>query len=283
MALTADVNIPRDTSQELRNYSVKAATTIYQGAIVGLDESGDARGVTEGDRFVGIAYENCNNSAGADGATTVKVYTQGDFLFYYSGAAKSDVGVAVYATADDTIALTEDGGVFIGYVVRYDTTNYLVVRIMPDLPAMGNAQRKTFRKRLDCGTATGVMDTATIFSANVNKNGAYVLGAVAYVVEVFSGAGEDQGVVTLYDSDGTTLNATFTATDASADAVGDVIYNGGSATAELPYGGADTFGTSGVAGTKIAAGKGCVATVSTKTTGSGVAGQFDIVVDVLFI
>ena len=76
MALSA--NTPRDYQLgDIQYYPVKASTKIYEGAAVGLT-SGYARGLVDGDYFVGFALEVADNSATAtDGYIWVKVATKG--------------------------------------------------------------------------------------------------------------------------------------------------------------------------------------------------------------
>ena len=76
MALSADT--PRAYQLgDIQYYPVKASTKIYEGAAVGLD-SGYARGLVDGDTFVGFALEQADNSAVAtDGYINVKVAVRG--------------------------------------------------------------------------------------------------------------------------------------------------------------------------------------------------------------
>ena|GEM_PF-5219546 len=81
MALTANREVDHYVDQELRTVKVAAAAHIYKGALVGLT-GGYARGLVAGDTFVGLAYEECDNSGGSDGDKSVRVYTVGDFSPY---------------------------------------------------------------------------------------------------------------------------------------------------------------------------------------------------------
>ncbi len=104
MALSANRNLDHYVDLEMRTARVKGSTHVWRNAIVGLTSAGYARGLVAGDVFAGIAYEEMDNSAGADGAKAVRVYTVGDFEHAVSGAAQTDVGRPVFASADDTIA-----------------------------------------------------------------------------------------------------------------------------------------------------------------------------------
>ena len=108
MTLAANREVDHYIDQEIRTCAMATAVHIYKGAIVGLTAGGYARPLTAGDRFAGIACEEVNN-AGADGAKVVRVYTLGDFGMALSGAAITDVGRPVFASADDTLTFTGPG------------------------------------------------------------------------------------------------------------------------------------------------------------------------------
>lgn len=127
MALTADT--PRayelGTINEL---PVKASTKIYEGAAVGDDAAGYMRGLVAGDPFRGFAQRQADNSGSAvDGAINVKVITDGKVELTITGVAITDVGKAVYASADGTFTLTEGSNSHIGYVYRYVGSNTAIV------------------------------------------------------------------------------------------------------------------------------------------------------------
>jgi len=128
-ALSADRVVNRFASQEMREYPVGAAETIYRGGYVGVDPAGYVKPFEPGDLFVGIAYEGADNSAGAAGAVDCRVIVAGDFELTLTSAALTDVGAAVYATADDTIALSGHPDGYVGRVLHYVTTNTVVVRL----------------------------------------------------------------------------------------------------------------------------------------------------------
>lgn len=131
MALTANRNVDHYVDQELRTVRVKGSTHVYKGAFVGLTAAGYARGLVAGDGFAGLAYEEADNSAGADGAETVRVYTLGDFELTVTSVAQTDVGRPVFASADDTLSFAGNANSFVGIVQDYVGTNTAVVRIDP--------------------------------------------------------------------------------------------------------------------------------------------------------
>src|SRR5262245_7990124 len=115
MALTANRDLPRFIDQELRSLKVKASAHVFKNAFVGIDRaSGYARGLVAGDLFAGVAYEEADNSSGANGDKVCRVYTMGDFQALVGGAAQADAGKPVFASDDGT--LTFAGGSNASYV-----------------------------------------------------------------------------------------------------------------------------------------------------------------------
>ena len=87
-------------------HPVKGGWKVFKGSLVCVDRTGFAvpGSDIEGYRFMGIAIENADNSAGSNGDTNVRVQTMGVFSFAYDGSAKQEqVGMAVYIVDDQTI------------------------------------------------------------------------------------------------------------------------------------------------------------------------------------
>jgi hypothetical protein len=131
MALSANRNLDHYVDLEMRTARVKGSTHVWRNAIVGLTSAGYARGLVAGDVFAGIAYEEMDNSAGADGAKAVRVYTVGDFEHAVSGAAQTDVGRPVFASADDTLTFVAAGNSYVGVVQDFVSSGVAIVRIDP--------------------------------------------------------------------------------------------------------------------------------------------------------
>ena len=130
MPLTANRELDRYVDQELRALPVKAAARIYKGALVGIDSAtGCARGLVAGDAFAGVAYEEANNTGGADAAVSVRVYTMGDFEHALGSAARTNKGQAVYASADNTLTLTSAGNSAVGRQIDAPTSGKIALRI----------------------------------------------------------------------------------------------------------------------------------------------------------
>lgn len=119
------------------------------------------------------------------------------------------------------------------------------------------------------GTGTGVK---TLLPAWMNRHGLLFWAAYGIVTEVFGGASEDQGVVTLKDTAGTpnTLG-TITAANAGADAIGDIIYATNSA----------LKASDGAAIKTIAAGNGITGTITQLVAGAGEAGKIKVYLHLL--
>lgn len=128
MALTVSREVDHYVDQEIRTLPVKAATKVFKGALVGLDTGGNARGLVAGDRFQGVAYEEIDNT-GAAGAKNVRVYTLGDFGHALAGAAVTDIGRPVFASADDTLTFAGTGNSRVGTVIDVPSSGNIILRI----------------------------------------------------------------------------------------------------------------------------------------------------------
>lgn len=130
MPLTSNRELDRFVDQELRALPVKGAARIYKGGLVGIDATtGCARSLVAGDAFAGVAYEEANNSSGADAAIAVRVYTVGDFEHALTAAARTNNGLAVYASADNTLTLTASGNSAVGRQIDAPSSSKIVLRI----------------------------------------------------------------------------------------------------------------------------------------------------------
>ena len=129
MALSADSQRAYEYNLDplFNDLPVLASSTIYEGGAVGDNASGYMRALTSGDPFRGFADRQANNSTGASAAINVRLRTRGIVSLTVTGAAAvTDVGLPVFATADDTFTLTP-GGTKIGIVVRWVTSTTALV------------------------------------------------------------------------------------------------------------------------------------------------------------
>lgn len=133
MALSANRELNRYVDQELRSFSVAASEHIWKGAFVGVDRAtGYVRNLQSGDDFAGIAYEEVDNSGGSGGATSIRLYTQGDFILAASSAAQTLIGAPVYASDNESTTVTATPGLSeVGILMAVVGTNLGVVRIQP--------------------------------------------------------------------------------------------------------------------------------------------------------
>ncbi len=129
MSLTANREVDHYIDQELRSFQVAAAAQVFKGALVGLTAGGYAQPLTAGDVFIGIAYEEMDNTSGAAGDKSVRVYTLGDFGHPLSGATVTDIGNAVYASADDTLTFTSVGNSYVGTAIDVPTSGEIILRL----------------------------------------------------------------------------------------------------------------------------------------------------------
>lgn len=131
MALTANRELDHYIDQELRSLQVRGGAHVYKGSFIGLDANGYARPLVAGDAFAGIAYEEMDNSGGADGAVSVRVYTLGDFGVTLSGATVAHVGRPVFASDDATATFTAAGNSYLGVVEDVPASGEIILRIDP--------------------------------------------------------------------------------------------------------------------------------------------------------
>jgi hypothetical protein len=105
---------------DLADYPVAAGEIIYEGAAVGDNGAGYARALLAGDRFLGFATRQTNNSIGIAGAIRLLV----------AGADASVNNRAdVYASDDNTFTLIADGNSKIGNIVGREVGNIAIVNI----------------------------------------------------------------------------------------------------------------------------------------------------------
>lgn len=105
---------------ELVAYPVAASSKIYKGSLVTVNSSGYVnRAVGTDKRVVGVAYETADNSSGANGAITCRLWRRGAFQFNCSGFAQSNVGDKVYVTDDNTVQTSATSTIQVGVVTEY--------------------------------------------------------------------------------------------------------------------------------------------------------------------
>ena len=122
------------TSQELIDVPIDDNVTIYKGALVGRNRStGYARALTAGDEFLGVAYQQADNTVAGHtaGGVNVRLHQAVDVVHTLTGVTQADIGKDVYASDDETLTLAPAGNTRIGRVVAVDATNLARVRCQP--------------------------------------------------------------------------------------------------------------------------------------------------------
>ena len=101
------------------NYPVQAGVKINKGTQVSVDSTGylrPARSGTATDAFVGVAYEGVDNTLGAAGAVSIRVFKTGTFIFAKGAAtAPTDLAAPFYAADDQTLTATAASNQLTGY------------------------------------------------------------------------------------------------------------------------------------------------------------------------
>lgn len=140
---------------DLQGYPVATLNKIYAGTFVVLNSSGYAKGgsASAGEKFVGIAAETVDNSAGANGAKWVNVWTRGHFEMAASSIAQASVGADMYYIDNQTFDETDAGslGIKVGKLVKVISATRGVVSI-------GNAIATAYTGSADALTVSDAGD-----------------------------------------------------------------------------------------------------------------------------
>jgi len=229
---------------------VTASTTVYGGDPVVLDDGRAAvkcglETAVSGDKM-SVDTEGVFDVTSASATT----FSRGDEVWWDASAAKAVPASTTLDTSDFYLGVADadkaSGDLFVRTILNKRVALRPIVY------------------EFDCETT---VDSAThvLVPANQNSNGFVVELVYGVVTEVFAGSTQDQGIVTVRDGDGNTI-ATLTPSDASADAVGDVIIG----TSKL------LGGATGDAIKTVAAGKSITGTVTQETTGTSKAGKMKV-------
>ena len=119
--LTKALDVPWKAGEDLS--MAIGAVKIYRGGAVGV-VSGTGYAVvyaaaTAGMRFVGIAEETVDNSAGAAGDKRIKIKRKGIVEFTQSGLAVTDINSPAYLSDDNTVTTTPNA-ICVGVIVGLD-------------------------------------------------------------------------------------------------------------------------------------------------------------------
>jgi hypothetical protein len=130
MALSAVADIQRKEGSIVSHKM--AAVKIFQGALVTVNAAGFLTNVVDaaGAYFAGIAVETVDNSAGAAGDKEIRVYRTGIVKLATSGAARSNVGDTVYASANDVVTFTSAANRnIVGVMVEFESATAIWVEL----------------------------------------------------------------------------------------------------------------------------------------------------------
>lgn len=121
---------------EIQSFPVEDNVHIYKGAMVVVNTSGYALpgADTDGYRFVGIAYEECDNTVTghSQGGLDVRVERTGRFLLPASSITQAMVGRRMYLVNDGAVDDTSTYKILVGTLVEYVSTTSGWVDIQPD-------------------------------------------------------------------------------------------------------------------------------------------------------
>jgi hypothetical protein len=105
-------------------YKVRAGVRIYEGAMAGLDSSGNLVPVNTAGAvavsFAGMAMKTYDNSANGSASADKVEVVRGTYQITVPGAVAASVNAAVYATDDNTFTLTVGSNLQVGNVAGFD-------------------------------------------------------------------------------------------------------------------------------------------------------------------
>lgn len=131
IAANAVVTGKQPQGYNLQSFKVAAGVHIYRDSLVGLHPiTRYAKPYEAPDIFVGMAYEEIDNSTGSAGAKEIQVKTSGDFEFTLTSAAVTDIGKPVFGIdSSTTVTLNGHPDAFIGRIMEIPSTNKVMVRL----------------------------------------------------------------------------------------------------------------------------------------------------------
>lgn len=134
-ALSADLYQERINAGKTLPY-LMGTDIVYAGGIVHVTSAGVAvaGADTSGNKMVGVAVKQTDNSAGASNVYC-EVWDEGVFTFTYTDASAAVVGALVYCADDQTVSLvgTTTNDVIVGKIVEVISATSVRVKIVTDL------------------------------------------------------------------------------------------------------------------------------------------------------
>ena len=235
--LTADILVDTksmfgDPEGLKMDYPVAASTVIYQGGFVGLDSAGNlvmyvappvSTTTLTGNRFVGIALDHIASQTSA-GDLTCQVLVSGAIEYALASAVLADTGAPVFVSEDNTLTKDATAGTFFGWILNFQSAGRVVVGFN-----FSEHQHPIIARTSPLLDFTTVDDTVLLVHQTENHNGLILLWSGVLVGTTIVGSSEDQVVITLEDSGGTTIGVTHTSTNTTPDVAGDLLQSVGSA------------------------------------------------------
>ena len=179
--LTAAKEVPRKLP-DLQAFPVYQLTKIYKGSHVCLNTSGYAVAGADTDsyRYVGLAYETVDNSAGASGDLNIRCYQEGTFkLTATSIASVAFVGRIVYLVDSGTVDDTSTYKIPVGVIVEWIDSTTIWVRLTVNSELIGyqdhvyiNTDKSDKNIRLNSKTFT---TNASIVGVQTKPRGGVIL------------------------------------------------------------------------------------------------------------
>jgi len=115
---------------DINEFPILGGEIIYQGAAIGSDpNSGYARPLQLGDKFLGFAEDHIDASHSSDGEKSIRVKVTGNILLEVENISLTDFGENIYAKNDNEFVLNKQSDeVYIGKLARVESYNVGLVK-----------------------------------------------------------------------------------------------------------------------------------------------------------
>lgn len=143
MPLSANRDVKFYASHELVELPVQDNVNIHKGALVGRNRgTGYARPLIAGDEFLGLAYQQADNTVVGHtaGGIRVRLHQMVDIVHALAGVVTADIGKDVYASHDGTLTLAPAGNSRVGRIVAIEGTGLARVRLQPAMSLSGTLE-----------------------------------------------------------------------------------------------------------------------------------------------
>jgi len=164
-AATEDKEILRREGGQI-GLPVKTLQTIFGGTLVANDATGYVlpAGDTAAHQFQGVADQYVDNSAGASGAETVRLWRRGLFrMTFATPIAITDVGSAVYVADDNNVDLFANVSNYVhcGVLAEYIDSTHAYVDIEPAIMYSAVAAHISDGSAAHAASAISIADAGT--------------------------------------------------------------------------------------------------------------------------